>query len=54
MYHSAPFLLPVEADILHRSSSLLQHSVQLALGGSKNLQVVDIQEIGNFDSYSLG
>ena len=44
----------MEADILHLSSSLLQHSVQLALGGSKNLQVVDIQEIGDFDSYRLG
>ena len=41
----------MEADVLHRSSSLFQHSVQLALGGSKNLEVVDIQEIGDFDSY---
>ena len=54
MYHSALFLIPVEADVLHRSSSLFQHSVQLALGGSKNLEVVDIQEIGDFDSYRLG
>ena len=44
----------MEADILHRSSSLLQHSVQLAFEGSKNLQVVDIQEIGDFDFYRLG
>ena len=32
----------MEADVLHRSSSFLQHSVHLAFGGSKNLQVVDI------------
>ena len=44
----------METDILYRSSSFLQHSVQLALGGSKNLKVVDIQEIGNFDFYGLG
>ena len=43
----------MEADVLHRSSSLFQHSVQLTPGGSKNLQVVDIQEIGDFDSYRL-
>ena len=48
------FFIPVEADVLHRSSSLFQHSVQLALGGSKNLEVVDIQDIGDFDSYRLG
>ena len=38
----------------NRSSILLQHSVQLALGGNKNLQVVDIQEIGDFNFYRLG
>ena len=44
----------MEADFLHRSATLFQHSVQLALGGSKNLQVVPTQEIGDFDSYRLG
>ena len=44
----------METGILHRSSSFLEHSVQLALGGSKNLQIVDIHEIGDCDSYRLG
>ena len=51
VYHLALFLIPVEVDILHRSFSFLQHSVQLALEGSK---VIDIPEIGDFNVYRLG